>query len=668
MPLGPLSGSVRAKLLAIVLSPILLALPILAALLLYWANAYYDRLLVYRITSDLAAANQYLERVIDGIGQSTSSLAESRQLADALGDPAALREVLASGAAQSGLAFVQLLDVHGRPLAPRRDDGPSRSHWPVVAHAVAGKSGAALDVFSAEDLAGIAPSLPEAARIRSVQTPGQADESRPDETRALLVHAAAPVRERDGRVVAVLETGVLLNGNLDIVDRINGIVYREGSLPLGSRGTATLFLDDLRIATNVRLFEGERALGTRVSLAVRDSVLGRGNVWLDRAFVVNDWYMSGYQPLYDSFGRRIGMLYVGFLEQPFARAKWTALATIVALFGLLTAAASYVFLRVARAIFAPLERMRDTMRAVAGGDTAARVGATGSRDEIGELARHFDALLDQLQAQRAELERLNAELDRKVVERTAALETAQRQLVMSEKLAALGQLTAGVAHEINNPAAVIQGNLDLAREVLGDRGIAPVAEELRLIDEQVNRIRLIVAKLLQFARPGDYAGAVEEVDVNALVADTVVLVRQTLAKRNIALEGTRAATRTVRIPVNDLQQVLVNLVVNAIQAMPDGGTLSLSTRDTPDGVAIAIRDTGMGIRDEDLGRIFDPFFTTKRGEGTGLGLSISYALLERYGGRIEVDSRPGQGATFTVHLVASTPGVHPRAPRASSPA
>jgi two-component system NtrC family sensor kinase len=215
---------------------------------------------------------------------------------------------------------------------------------------------------------------------------------------------------------------------------------------------------------------------------------------------------------------------------------------------------------------------------------------------------------------------------------------------------------------------VIQGNLDLAREVLGDRGIAPVAEELRLIDEQVNRIRLIVAKLLQFARPGDYAGAVEEVDVNPLVADTLVLVRQTLAKRNIVLEGRRAATRTVRIPVNELQQVLVNLVVNAIQAMPDGGTLSLSTRDTPGGVAIAIRDTGMGIRDEDLGRIFDPFFTTKRGEGTGLGLSISYALLERYGGRIDVDSRPGQGATFTVHLVTSTPGVHPRAPRASSPA
>jgi len=177
---------------------------------------------------------------------------------------------------------------------------------------------------------------------------------------------------------------------------------------------------------------------------------------------------------------------------------------MAALFALLALAASYFFLRFARTIFAPLERMNLTMDAVASGNAAARVGETGSRDEIGELARHFDGLLDTLQTKTDELERLNADLDRKVADRTARLEVAQKQLLMSEKLAAIGQLTAGVAHEINNPIAVIQGNLDLAREVLGDRA-APVASELRLADEQVNRIRLIVAKLLQFARPGEYA-------------------------------------------------------------------------------------------------------------------------------------------------------------------
>jgi two-component system NtrC family sensor kinase len=656
---GGRTTSVRVRLLAIVLSPILLALPILAGLLLYWANAYYDRLLVYRITSDLATANQFLERFIGSAGQSTASLADSRRLADARGDTAALGELLAGAAATSGFSFVHLLDARGQRLQGGDVAATDRSHWPVVRKAIAGEASAALDVFSLEDLAAVDPALTEPARVRLVAsddaaTAPAAAGAPVDETRGLMVHAAAPVRDRNGRVAAVLESGVLLNGNLDFVDRINAIVYPEGALPLGSLGTTTLFLDDLRIATNVRLSEGGRALGTRVSLAVRDAVLGRGHVWLDRAFVVNDWYMSGYQPLYDSFERRVGMLYVGFLERPFAHAKWTALATLFALFALLAAIASFVFLRLARAIFAPLERMRDTMRAVSAGGTSARVGPTARRDEIGELARHFDALLDELQAQRAELERLNAELDRKVAARTAELETAQRQLAMSEKLAALGQLTAGVAHEINNPAAVIQGNVDLAREILGERGVAPVAGELRLIDEQVNRIRLIVAKLLQFARPADFAGEVEDVDVNVIVADTLVLVRQTLVKRRIAIAGMRAATRTVRMPVNELQQVLVNLVVNAIQAMPDGGTITLTTRDDGDGVVITVEDTGTGIRPEDAGRIFDPFFTTKRGEGTGLGLSISYALVQRHGGRIEVESRPGEGATFSVFLTAQS--------------
>jgi two-component system NtrC family sensor kinase len=288
-----------------------------------------------------------------------------------------------------------------------------------------------------------------------------------------------------------------------------------------------------------------------------------------------------------------------------------------------------------------------------------------NRDEIGRLAQHFDELLGSLQSRNAELQRWADELDRRVAARTRELEQAneslratQRQLAMSEKLAAIGQLTAGVAHEINNPIAVIQGNLDLLREVLGP-GTAPVAHELRLVDEQVNRIRLIVTKLLQFARPAEYAGYVEQVDVNALLSDCLVLVRHLMRKGDIEVEDVLDATRRIRINRNELQQVLINILVNAINAMPDGGKLVLTTRDWEDkGIAVAIRDTGAGIRAEDLPRIFDPFFTTNQQRGTGLGLSVSYAIVERYGGSITVRSRPGQGAEFTVWLLAepSFPG------------
>ena len=332
-----------------------------------------------------------------------------------------------------------------------------------------------------------------------------------------------------------------------------------------------------------------------------------------------------------------------------------------ALFGDITYAATGDFYEheVARRIFGPLESMDATMAAVEAGDVSARVGQVPGRDEIARLAEHFDALLDTLHERNAELSRLNTELDFKVIERTRELalaledlRAAQKQLVRSEKLAAIGQLAAGVAHEINNPIAVMQGNLDLLREELGEAA-APVGNELRLLDEQIHRIRVIVTKLLQFARPDEFAGYVETVDVNTAVADCLVLVRHELKKGDIEVVQELRATAPVRINRNELQQVLINLAVNAVHAMSDGGRLTFITQDWEGkGVRIGVRDTGTGIAPEHLARVFDPFFTTKKTQGTGLGLSISLALIERYGGTISVDSRAGEGTEFSVFLLA----------------
>ncbi|OBX35209.1 C4-dicarboxylate transport sensor protein DctB [Halomonas elongata] len=301
----------------------------------------------------------------------------------------------------------------------------------------------------------------------------------------------------------------MLNRNLDFIDTINDLVYRDRSLPEGSQGTATLFLDDVRVSTNVRLFEGARALGTRVSAEVRSQVLERGEVWLDRAFVVNDWYISAYEPIVDSHGERVGMLYVGFLEAPFRQARISSIILIAVIFLAITAISVPIFLRWARRIFRPLERMNDTIGRVESGDLGARIGTGGGRGEISRVARHLDDLLDQVQERDRRLRDWAGELNDKVEERTRDLQEANRrlertteQLVMSEKLAAVGEITAGVAHEINNPVAVIQGNLDVARQSLGSR-VDEVATEFDLIDDQVHRISAIISKLLQFARPAN---------------------------------------------------------------------------------------------------------------------------------------------------------------------
>jgi two-component system, NtrC family, sensor kinase len=683
--------SIRNKLLAMVLLPLVVVLPLLGLLLLVWSNEAFDRLLNTKIRADLAVAKGYFERVLGEVGAGTAAVADSQRLHAAL---ASARqgdwpEVLDRFRVAAGLDFINLRGPDGALL--HRSGGlvsadEARAAPPVQpapAVRVGNEPGAHLQVLSAEQLAALAPALRGRVSVPLLNTRNAAPTQRSVEDRALVLLSTSPVFSPDGRLIGHVQGGLLLNRNLAFIDHLNGIVYPDGSLPFGSRGTATLFLDDVRISTNVRLFADappatavpgaagastgtNRAIGTRVSQTVREAVLGRGSTWLDRAFVVNEWYVSGYEPLRDRQGQSVGMLYVGFLERPFTLLKYGVLAGIGLIFFAVMIGATVVSLRWARAIFRPLEQMEATMQQVEYGDSAARVGTVGAPDaldEIGRLAGHLDHLLGVIDDKQRALQRWNAELDAKVAERTLQLEDAQSQLVKSEKLAAVGQLTASIAHEVNNPIAVIQGNLDLVRELLGPQGSALVRDELDLVDKQIERMRLIVNQLLQFARPNEFAGYVEAVDTERALDDCLVLVGHLLASTRITVQRERGATRTAAINRQELQQVLVNLMVNAIHAMPGGGILTLRTRDADDAmVEVSVADTGTGLPPDLLAELFQPFVTRKQG-GTGLGLWISRSLVERHGGDIlaghapPVAGRtgPAGGALFTVRLRSDLP-------------
>lgn len=673
-PLIQRRHSVRYRLLAMALLPTLIVLPALLVLGVSWWSVMFDRLLISKVNGDLTIAHQYLERLMERSDETLHALGDSAAFAAIANanDPARLDAFLAARRAALGLDFLYVVAADGAVMAaaPAQADAIEPARWPVVEAALRGEATTAIDVLGAEALQHLSPAMADRARIPLVETPGAAPSQRQVEDRGMVIQSGVPVRLADGRAGALIG-GTLLNQNLGFIDTINDLVYRAASPPAGSQGTATLFLDDVRISTNVRLFEGKRALGTRVSHQVRDAVLGEGRVWLDRAFVVNDWYISAYQPIVDSRGTRVGMLYVGFLERPFETAKLTMLAVIAGAFLLVLVVTVPILLRWARGIFRPLERMNATMTQVEDGDLGSRTGPVANADEIGSLARHLDALLDLLQVRDRELRSWAQELDSRVADRTRELEAAnrrleatQQQLVMSEKLAAIGEITAGVAHEINNPAAVIQGNLDVAREVLG-AAMAPVATEFRLIDQQVHRITQIVNKLLQFARPSEFAGYDARVRPAEVFADCLVLIQHLLNRTGITVIRHDTATREVAMNRTEVQQVVINLLVNALHAMPDGGTLTLASRDEDrdlgldgnpalrrPGIAMEVRDTGLGIAPEHVSRIFDAFFTTKPQRGTGLGLSISYALVTRHGGQLSVESAPGRGSAFTIWLPA----------------
>ena len=656
--------SIRWRLLGLALLPLVVILPVLLLTLTSWGSSFLDRLLITKVSADLVVASSYYERVSASIGAAVEGLSSSARLQRQMASPAALRHDqlhawLNEERKNLGLDFLHL--VSPQACAPAYPTALCFTDWPVIASALQGRARTENDIFSSAQLAMIDPALAQRAHTPLLPTKNATNDPRQAEDRGLVVHSAAPLYDASGKIIGALAGGVLLNGNLEFIDRLNEIVYPEGQLLLDIVGTATLFLGDVRISTNVRLFEGGRAIGTRVSQAVRDTVLGEGETWLDRAFVVQDWYYSGYRPLLDSQGQRIGMLYVGFLETPFAEAKQSALFGIIVLFSLTMLVAAIFAVLWARRVFQPIERMHATMHAIEQGAADTRVGPVENADEIGELARHFDRLLERQQAQAEALQRWGESLDSKVAQRTeelqlalADLRAAQGKLVMNEKMAAIGQLTAGVAHEINNPIAVIQGNLEIARDALGPHA-APVEPELRLILEQVHRIRLIVAKLLQFARPQEYVGYLEPVAPQALIQDSLLLVGHLLKRGNIAVEQQFNTRRRASCNRNELQQVLINLMVNAIQAMPEGGTLTLASEDwdeagMPVGLKLIVGDTGHGIPVANQANLFEPFFTAQKPDGHGLGLWVSKSLVERYDGRISVDSQPGQGARFTVWL------------------
>ena len=665
--LAAIRGNIRYKMLVLVLFPIMLVMPVALAFAIIWgANFTYEQLFI-KVNTDLSVSNDIFERIRTEYLNHLSQLGESFIFRTALGadNSAEIDRLVDRLKVSEGFSYLNVLDSNGRY---RNEDGidVSARVSSSLLSAFQGKASVGMEIYSAQDLGRLSRVLQQQVSMDLIDTPRARPESRTREDRGMMIRSLYPVKNSTDEVIAILDGGVLLNGNFQFVDTIRDLVYGPGSLSEGGIGTVTVFLDDVRITTNVPLRANERALGTRVSNEVRTHVLDEGQVWLDRAFVVNDWYISSYEPILDVDGNRIGMLYAGFLESPYRNALWQALAVLVLLFLGLMLMSAVASIRGAKSIFKPLELITDVVQATSSG-TQSRIGDIESRDELGELARGFDAMLNLLQRRSEEIQQWADQLEDKVEERTAeliqknadlqntirALRKTRQQLVIAEKLAALGELTAGVAHEINNPTQVILGNLDVMVDQLGP-AIDPVRSEVDLVVQQVYRIQAIINNLLQYARPSEYAGYMAEVDVNTVVQDTLQLVKHLRQQYAFNIKLVLKSDVIVLINQQELQQVILNLLVNAIHALPDvGGEITISTMNWDDrGVAVVVRDNGSGIAEEDQSHIFNPFYSTKgQGEGTGLGLSVSYGLIRKYGGDLKVSSTTGKGAEFVICLL-----------------
>lgn len=298
---------------------------------------------------------------------------------------------------------------------------------------------------------------------------------------------------------------------------------------------------------------------------------------------------------------------------------------------LLFAVAAIASLIFARRLSKPLENLTEAAERVGKGQFEVSVSST-SGDEIGVLSRSFNRMTDELR------------------ERDAKLAGANAALVQSEKLAAFGQLGAGIAHEVKNPLAGILGYAQLALRKLDSD--SPIKKNLAVIESETRRCTEIISNLLQFAR--QESGKMEPTDVNAVVDAALQIVDHQLGVNNVRISKELAADLpSFDANANQLQQVIMNFAINAQQAMgSEGGSLVVRTRRGDAGtVIIEVEDDGPGVSEDVRGKIFEPFFSTKpAGQGTGLGLSVTYGIIKDHGGEVWVEDAPGGGARFVVSL------------------
>ena len=652
--------SIRQKLTIGALLPLAVTIIFCMLIGIYIINSRIDVLSQEKVRTDLNSAREIYTNEVAHIRDAVRFSAMIPLAVDSLvtADPGRLAPLLESLLSNEQLDFLTMTGKDGRVIwraANSSASGDQMGSDPLVARALRGEVTAGTHIFPPQRLSLEGRELARRAVIAVIPTERARVSAKKTEDSGMVLVAAAPVRDGEGQIVGALYGGILLNGNNRVVDRIKEIVY-EGVRHEGKDvGTATIFLDDTRIGTNVQTSGGARAIGTRMSAEVYNRVVHNGEKWVDRAFVVNDWYFSAYEPIHDLNGRAIGSLYVGMLEKPNIVLKtnvgllFGGVLLVGSLFGIAVSAFT------GNQLSQPIRELQNLVKRFSAGERDLAIEAK-TTDEIGELAMEFSAMTRTLAQRETAIHELNRDLERKVAARTAELESnnlllhkTQAELVKAEKLAAIGELAAGVAHEVNNPMAIIRGNTEVMMMELPPD--SPGREEAEIIAQQVGRVEVIVGGLLTFAR--QQRKTLGLVAVDRLLEEILGQVRHQVPLEGLRVRRELAGDIEIEGDGNQLRQVFTNLIVNAVQAMEGGSNGELTVKTSLDEASghclIEFRDTGRGIAPEQLKDIFTPFYTTKP-TGTGLGLSVSYGIVKDHGGEIKVVSEVDTGSVFTVVL------------------
>jgi len=631
-------GSISFRLTLGFIAVILVANAVLFLVTWFIARGILHDELITRVRLDLISARGVYDGKVAGIEAFLRATSTRRSVPRPLaqGIPGDLDRLMDSILVETGIDILSLLDREGRVVYRShnpRVKGDLMTANPIVSLAIKRLTPVSGTIIVKEEtLKREGRALFERACFEIRPTLDELPSGRTLNKDGMAIGAAVPLVDlgRDGMVIGFLYGANLLNRNYQTIETIKNGVFQEKTPDGKDLGLVSIFQGDIRISTNVLDEKRNRIIGSHLDPAIRDSVLRNGQIWAGRAPVINDWYIAAYEPIRDPLNRVIGILAVGLLESPFSRPQTTIVEVFLGVMVMTTVVSLILLFFVTRTILQPIGRLLSMSQKVIAGDLSARVRIRPP-GEMGQLCRAIDQMAGAVEQRERDQE-----------------EAARSQIDRSEKLASVGRLAAGIAHEVNNPLTGVLTFAHLMREKpdLGEKE----REGLDVIIRETTRVREIVRGLLDFAReaPSDR----ERLDVTEVLRQSIQLVRSQKALRHIRIvEHLPTTGMEIDGDRNRLLQVFLNLALNACEAMQHGGTLAVSASAAEGQLVVSFEDTGCGIPLEHLDHIFDPFFTTKSvGSGTGLGLSVSYGIVEQHGGRLEVHSLPGEGTRFDVFL------------------
>ncbi|MFA6216880.1 MAG: cache domain-containing protein [Candidatus Omnitrophota bacterium] len=445
--------------------------------------------------------------------------------------------------------------------------------------------------------------------------------------KAMVLEYAMPLVTEQGQVKSVIYGGKIINRDFALVDRIRDLVFENKIYDAKPLGTVTIFLDDVRITTNVLDSQGNRAIGTRVSERVYDTVVKNALTWVDRAFVVTDWYLTAYEPIRDVQGAIIGILYVGILEKPFSDITRNVLFVLVAIVSFSSILAAILGYVLAATITKPLTQMLEATSRISGGHLEHRVENRASVKELDELARSFN------------------EMAAKLHERDMSLQ------VSNDKLAELNKsyldLIGFVAHELKNILSSTILNAYTVKD--GFLGMINFKQRKALdsVARNLDYFASTIKNFLNLSRIEKHELSLNRLELS-IKDDILSLSLESFLReaneKNIRIINSIPEGLKIKGDSDLLQIVFNNLIANAVKYGRPGGQIILSARELPQSIEIEVYNDARPIQAEDINKLFQKFSRlsyaeNKKERGTGLGLFITKEIIEKHGGRIWVEPR-----------------------------